>query len=52
MKCFTVCTEHGALRNKPDCRARLASDIWNQSLAAALNFCLHPMYRSVAWTEA
>jgi hypothetical protein len=38
--------------DKPDYRARLASDIWNRSLTASLNFCLHPMYRSVVWTEA
>jgi hypothetical protein len=31
------------LRDKPDYRGRLASDIWNRSLAASLNFCLHPM---------
>jgi hypothetical protein len=40
------------VRDKPDYRARLASDIWNRSLTASLNFCLHPMYRSVVWTEA
>src|ERR1017187_7100672 len=26
-------------RDKPDYRARLASDIWNRSLTASLNFC-------------
>ena len=31
---------------------RIASDIWNRSLTASLNFCLYPMYRSVVWTEA
>jgi hypothetical protein len=33
----------------------MASDLpvifWNRSLTASLNFCLHPMYRSVVWTE-
>jgi len=31
---------------------RNISNIWNRSLTASLNFCLHPMYRSVVWTEA
>ena len=39
-------------RDKPDYRGRIGSDIWNRSLTASLNFCLHPMYRSVVWTEA
>ncbi|MGA2851169.1 MAG: hypothetical protein ABSE46_19365 [Terracidiphilus sp.] len=40
------------LRDKPDYRVLLASEIRNRSLTASLNFCLHPMYRSVVWTEA
>jgi hypothetical protein len=46
-----ACATHPA-RDKPDYRVRFASDIWNRSLTASLNFCLHPMYRSVVWTEA
>jgi len=42
----------GRTGDKPDYRGRLARDIMNRSLTASLNFCLHPMYRSVVWTEA
>jgi len=42
----------GQLNDKPDYRAWPGGDIWNRSLTASLNFCLHPMYRSVVWTEA
>lgn len=38
--------------DKPDYHGLIASDILNRSLTASLNFCLHPMYRSVVWTDA
>ncbi len=40
------------LNDKPDYQGILASEIWNRSLTASLNFCRHPMYRSVVCTDA
>jgi hypothetical protein len=57
-KLFAAIIDHSntrvtyAPRDKPDYRDRLGSEILNRSLTASLNFCLHPMYRSVVWTEA
>jgi hypothetical protein len=31
------------VNDKPDYRGRLGSNIWNRSLTASFNFCLHPM---------